>query len=326
MDYDGPDIEAMVQAAEEAERQAAETNTHSPLLSTASEHGRAAAAELLLANPDSNVVGGGDSASRSTVKTTSVAARSFYTRTKGIDAVEAARFNVKVRKSMGEQEERERRQRLRRCAQSGGGGGAAPASRRVGGGVGGGAGGGGKTGGIGGTGGGGGVLSRTTTEAAAAEDAPRVSFFVRQAPAIEDLAARQPSLWATAPGKERSGGRGYAKRGREDGHCEEGHGKEHCSEERSTEERSTAEGGGHESHEKRGRLEHRGRGPGGRSEGEGEDLRLFAKEYSSNGSRSFLVASAESFWNYYTGIHPDHRHFYEIIRERVPCRLYFDLE
>ena len=320
MDDEGLDIEAMVRAAEEAERQAAEPNTHAPLLSTASEHGRAAAAELLLANPDLMVVGG-DSAGRSTLKTTSVAARSFYTRTKGIDAVEAARFNVKVRKSMGEQEERERRQRLRRCAQSGGG--AAPASRRVGGG----AGGGGRAGGIGGGGGGGGVLSRTTTEAAAAEDAPRVSFFVRQAPAIDDLAARQPSLWATAPGKERSEERGYAKRGREEGHCEERHGKEHCTEECSTEEHSTAEGG-HEKHEKRGgQLEHRGRQrQGGRSEGEGEDLRLFAKEYSSNGSRSFLVASAESFWNYYTNIHPDNRHFYEIIRERVPCRLYFDLE
>ena len=55
-------------------------------------------------------------------------------------------------------------------------------------------------------------------------------------------------------------------------------------------------------------------------------LRLFAKEYSASGSRSFLVASARNFWRHYIRISPGQRHCYEIIRERIPCRLYFDLE
>ena len=38
------------------------------------------------------------------------------------------------------------------------------------------------------------------------------------------------------------------------------------------------------------------------------------------------MASVEDFWRCYSAIVPSKRHFYEIIRENTPCRLYLDLE
>ncbi|KAG7392264.1 hypothetical protein PHYPSEUDO_001368 [Phytophthora pseudosyringae] len=54
--------------------------------------------------------------------------------------------------------------------------------------------------------------------------------------------------------------------------------------------------------------------------------RVFSFESAGDGKRRFLVASFAEFWKNYTKTHADHRHVYEIIREGVPCRLYFDLE
>uniref|UniRef100_K3WHZ0 DNA-directed primase/polymerase protein n=1 Tax=Globisporangium ultimum (strain ATCC 200006 / CBS 805.95 / DAOM BR144) TaxID=431595 RepID=K3WHZ0_GLOUD len=54
--------------------------------------------------------------------------------------------------------------------------------------------------------------------------------------------------------------------------------------------------------------------------------RVFSFEDAREGTRRFLVSSFESFWANYTSTKPDQRHVYEIIREGVPCRLYFDLE
>ncbi|KAF1330821.1 DNA primase, ul52/ul70 type, herpesviridae, partial [Globisporangium splendens] len=57
-----------------------------------------------------------------------------------------------------------------------------------------------------------------------------------------------------------------------------------------------------------------------------EEPRVFSFEDAREGTRRFLVSSFESFWENYMSTKPDHRHVYEIIREGVPCRLYFDLD
>ncbi|TMW55997.1 hypothetical protein Poli38472_008645 [Pythium oligandrum] len=59
-----------------------------------------------------------------------------------------------------------------------------------------------------------------------------------------------------------------------------------------------------------------------------EDItpRLFCFEGTYEGKRRFWVATMQSFWQEYTVIPFGKRHVYEIIREGVPCRLYFDLE
>ena len=44
------------------------------------------------------------------------------------------------------------------------------------------------------------------------------------------------------------------------------------------------------------------------------------------GGRRFVVASLGEFWKRLLRLAPRDRHFYEIIRESTPCRLYFDLE
>ncbi|KAF4036746.1 Herpesviridae UL52/UL70 DNA primase [Phytophthora infestans] len=66
------------------------------------------------------------------------------------------------------------------------------------------------------------------------------------------------------------------------------------------------------------------------SSGKGSDdeytPRVFSFESAGDGKRRFLVASLTEFWNNYKKTRDDHRHVYEIIREGVPCRLYFDLE
>ncbi|POM62298.1 hypothetical protein PHPALM_28565 [Phytophthora palmivora] len=54
--------------------------------------------------------------------------------------------------------------------------------------------------------------------------------------------------------------------------------------------------------------------------------RVFSFESAGDGKRRFLVASFAEFWKNYKKTRADQRHVYEIIREGVPCRLYFDLE
>ncbi|ETK74767.1 hypothetical protein L915_18498 [Phytophthora nicotianae] len=54
--------------------------------------------------------------------------------------------------------------------------------------------------------------------------------------------------------------------------------------------------------------------------------RVFSFESAGDGKRRFLVASLTEFWKNYKKTRDDQRHVYEIIREGVPCRLYFDLE
>ncbi|KAK9844115.1 hypothetical protein WJX81_004810 [Elliptochloris bilobata] len=55
------------------------------------------------------------------------------------------------------------------------------------------------------------------------------------------------------------------------------------------------------------------------------ELRVFSAERS-GGSRTFSVATPAEFWRRYCDVLPQHRHFYEIIRQGAPCHLYFDLE
>lgn len=55
--------------------------------------------------------------------------------------------------------------------------------------------------------------------------------------------------------------------------------------------------------------------------------RIFSKELSSNGKRKYVVSSYGRFVDYYwRKILPTGRHYYELIRENTPCRLYLDLE
>lgn len=53
--------------------------------------------------------------------------------------------------------------------------------------------------------------------------------------------------------------------------------------------------------------------------------RVFSFESALEGRRRFLVASLDAFWASYSATAAGQRHVYEIIREGVPCRLYFDL-
>ncbi|KAL3674404.1 hypothetical protein V7S43_000358 [Phytophthora oleae] len=54
--------------------------------------------------------------------------------------------------------------------------------------------------------------------------------------------------------------------------------------------------------------------------------RVFSFESAGDGKRRFLVANFAEFWKNYKKTGSNQRHVYEIIREGVPCRLYFDLE
>jgi hypothetical protein len=56
-----------------------------------------------------------------------------------------------------------------------------------------------------------------------------------------------------------------------------------------------------------------------------EEPRVFCFEGANEGKRRFWVTTLSSFWKEYTAIPNGSRHVYEIIREGVPCRLYFDL-
>ncbi|TMS37680.1 hypothetical protein L596_004564 [Steinernema carpocapsae] len=52
--------------------------------------------------------------------------------------------------------------------------------------------------------------------------------------------------------------------------------------------------------------------------------RIFCFEASESGSRAYLVSTLNDFWSWYEKA--ESRHFYEVLPEDVPCRLYFDLE
>lgn len=55
--------------------------------------------------------------------------------------------------------------------------------------------------------------------------------------------------------------------------------------------------------------------------------RIFAVEKSSAGKRRYIVATLGRFLHHYWRFRePSVRHFYELIREKEPCRLYFDIE
>ena len=52
--------------------------------------------------------------------------------------------------------------------------------------------------------------------------------------------------------------------------------------------------------------------------------RIFAMETSSSGKRKYIVGNLGRFLNHYwRKSDPLHRHYYELIRENTPCRLYF---
>ena len=44
-----------------------------------------------------------------------------------------------------------------------------------------------------------------------------------------------------------------------------------------------------------------------------------------NGGRAYLVKKRDDFWDMYGRLRPEERTFYEIIRARHPCCMYFDL-
>ena len=55
--------------------------------------------------------------------------------------------------------------------------------------------------------------------------------------------------------------------------------------------------------------------------------RIFAVEKSKTGKRRYMVGHLGRFLDYYwRKCDPLQRHYYELIREKTPCRLYFDLE
>jgi hypothetical protein len=55
-------------------------------------------------------------------------------------------------------------------------------------------------------------------------------------------------------------------------------------------------------------------------------LKVFSFESAGTGQRRFLVADSDSFLRHYAKDPTNSHHVYEIIRENVPCRAYFDLE
>lgn len=57
-----------------------------------------------------------------------------------------------------------------------------------------------------------------------------------------------------------------------------------------------------------------------------DDLRVFSYELDRNGRRNFIVAHPEIVWTLLEAKPKDGRHFYEVIGEGDPCKLYFDLE
>lgn len=57
-------------------------------------------------------------------------------------------------------------------------------------------------------------------------------------------------------------------------------------------------------------------------------LYLFSAEFDPQnvGRRTYLVATLPAFWRHYTSTPPEKRHFYEVILDRAPCKLYLDIE
>lgn len=54
--------------------------------------------------------------------------------------------------------------------------------------------------------------------------------------------------------------------------------------------------------------------------------RIFALETSSSGKRKYIVSNLGRFMNHYwRKSDPKNRHYYELIREDTPCRLYFGM-
>lgn len=54
--------------------------------------------------------------------------------------------------------------------------------------------------------------------------------------------------------------------------------------------------------------------------------RMFAVEKSTTGKRRYMAGHLGRFLDYYWGkVDPKHRHYYELIREKTPCRLYFGM-
>lgn len=57
-------------------------------------------------------------------------------------------------------------------------------------------------------------------------------------------------------------------------------------------------------------------------------LKLWSNEIDKTGKRRYVTGSYKGFWRFYSRClrRPNSFHFYEVIRERHPCKLYFDLE
>lgn len=57
------------------------------------------------------------------------------------------------------------------------------------------------------------------------------------------------------------------------------------------------------------------------------NLKVYSRENNNcDGRREFFVANENDFWSFYSNLMRNERHYYEIIKENSPCRLYFDLE
>ncbi|KAA8539966.1 hypothetical protein F0562_026658 [Nyssa sinensis] len=55
-------------------------------------------------------------------------------------------------------------------------------------------------------------------------------------------------------------------------------------------------------------------------------VHVFSYQDHMNGQRRFLVSTYKEFWQRYKNMNSKFRHHYEVIREGLPCHLYFDLE
>eukprot|EP00240_Pyramimonas_obovata_P001887 CAMPEP_0118942450 /NCGR_PEP_ID=MMETSP1169-20130426/36159_1 /TAXON_ID=36882 /ORGANISM="Pyramimonas obovata, Strain CCMP722" /LENGTH=456 /DNA_ID=CAMNT_0006887467 /DNA_START=21 /DNA_END=1388 /DNA_ORIENTATION=- len=55
-------------------------------------------------------------------------------------------------------------------------------------------------------------------------------------------------------------------------------------------------------------------------------LAYFSFEDHTSGTRKFLISSYEEFWRRYQQMPAEQRHHYEIIREGMPCHIFFDIE
>jgi hypothetical protein len=58
----------------------------------------------------------------------------------------------------------------------------------------------------------------------------------------------------------------------------------------------------------------------------GLGLQVYSQDKSASGAKSYVAATTQGFWRAYRKMEPVERHFGEIIREGIACRLYFDVE